>query len=68
VFALHEKVLQGEVLNDLDIVFLDNVYAETKRCHAFCKDHHEYDDLFSRVTHFYHEITTIALENESKLR
>ena len=64
VFALHEKVLKGEVLNDFDIGFLDSVYAETKRCHAICKNRHEYDDLFSRVTHFYHEIATTALENQ----
>ncbi len=63
---LYQKVTNGGVLNDLDITFLNNVYNETKMCHAVCKNHHEYDDLFCRVTHFYHEIATTALANENR--
>lgn len=68
VFALHEKVLSGAVLNDYDISFLEIVYYEAKNCHAFCKHHPEYNDLFSRVTHFYNEIASTALENEKGQR
>ena len=68
VFALHEKVLSGAVLNDYDIIFLDIVYCEAKNCHAFCKHHPEYNDLFCRVTHFYNEIASTALENEKGQR
>ena len=68
VFALHEKVLSGAVLDDYDISFLDIVYCEAKNCHAFCQHHPEYNDLFSRVTHFYNEIASTALENEKQQR
>jgi len=66
VFALHKKVLNGELLDDYDIRFLDTVYCEAKSCHGFCRHHPEYNDLFSRVTHFYNEIATTALENEKQ--
>ena len=64
VFALHEKVLRGDQLDDYDIGFLDRVCCEAKNCHLFCQNHPEYNDLFSRITHFYHEIALTALENE----
>jgi len=64
VFALHEKVLRGGVLDDYDIGFLNNVCCEAKNCHIYCQHHPEYNDLFSRLTHFFHEIATTALENE----
>ena len=66
VFALHEKVSGGDVLDDYDIVFLDRVCCEAKNCHFYCQDHPEYNDLFSRVTHFYHEIAVTALANEKQ--
>ncbi|MGB5307765.1 MAG: hypothetical protein WBN45_02595 [Arenicellales bacterium] len=68
VFALHKKVLSGNVLDDYDISFLDIVCSEAKNCHAFCQQHPEYNDLFSQVTHFYNEIASVALENEKQQR
>lgn len=65
VFDLHEKVLRGEALDDYDIGFLDRACCEAKNCHLLCQHHPEYNDLFSRVTHFYHEITSTALKNVS---
>lgn len=64
IFAMHEKVIRGDVLDDYDIGFLDNVCCEAKSCHLLCQRHPEYNDLFSRITHFYHEIALTALENE----
>ena len=66
VYGLYDKVSHGGILNDFDIRFLDTVCSETKKCHALCEHRHEYDELFSRVTHFYHKITTTALENEKQ--
>ena len=66
VYDLYEKVSNGGVLNDFDIRFLNSVCDEANRCHTYCKNRHEYDELFLRVTHFYHKIATTALENESK--
>ena len=64
IFALHEKVLRGDVLDDYDIRFLDSVCCEAQNCHFLCQHYPEYNDLFSRVTHFYHEIAATALKNE----
>ena len=66
VFAMHEKVLRGDVLDDDDIGFLDSVCCEAKNCHFLCQHHPEFNDLFSRVTHFYHEIAITALANEKQ--
>ena len=66
VFALQEKVLGGGVLDDYDLDFLNNVCCDARNCHAYCRHHPEYNDLFSRVTHIYHEITKTALENERR--
>ncbi len=67
VFDLQEKVFNGEILNDYDISFLNIVCGEAKNCHRYCKSHPEYNDLFSRVTHCFHEIVVTALENEKRL-
>lgn len=67
VLALQDKVSNGDLLNEMDIDFLYNVYQEAKRCHEICKHRHEFDDLFCRVTHFYHEVAQAALDNEAHL-
>ena len=67
VFDLQEQVLNGDVLNDYDIRFLNSVCGDAKNCHVYCKNHPEYNDLFSRVTHCFHEIVVTALENEKRL-
>ncbi|MCK5360837.1 MAG: hypothetical protein KAJ95_09435 [Gammaproteobacteria bacterium] len=64
IFAMHEKVLRGDLLDDYDINFLDSVCCEARNCHLLCQQHPEFNDLFSRITHFYHEIALAALENE----
>ncbi len=64
--ALYEKVSHGDVLDDYDLDFLNAVCGETKNCHQFCLQHPEYDDLFCRLTHFFHKIATTALENEKQ--
>ena len=67
LFALQHKVKRGDSLNDYDIAFLNQVCYEVRRCHEICKTHHEYDDLFCKVCHFFREITKTAVDNERKL-
>ena len=67
LFGLQYKLDHGDTLNDYDLAFLNTVCYETKQCHAICQDHHEYDELFCKVTHFYHEIAKTALYNEMHL-
>ena len=66
LLALHKKVLSGDLLDDYDISFLDIVCGEAKNCHVFCKDHQEYNNLFSQIAHFYNVISTTALENQKR--
>ena len=67
VLALQEKVSNGNILNEMDIDFLESVYHEARRCHEICKHRHEFDELFCKVTHFYNDVARKALENETRL-
>lgn len=62
--ALKERVDRGEVLNDLDLVFLEQVVADSKTVGPLVKDNPQAADIAGRMLHLYREITTKALENE----
>jgi len=62
--ALKEKVDRGELLDDFDLGFLEEVFADTSRIRPFLAQHPEYQDLAARMMHLYKEITEKALENE----
>ena len=61
---LKAKVDQGGFLEDLDIEFLDKVFADTSELKPLLARHPEYNDLAARMMGLYREITTKALENE----
>ena len=62
---LKEKVDQGEVLNDLEIEFLENVLSDAGKVTSQLLDRHpEWQELAARMVSLYNEITTKALENE----
>ena len=61
---LKAKVDQGGFLEDLDIEFLDKVFADTSELKPLLARHPEYNDLAARKMGLYREITTKALENE----
>lgn len=62
--ALKEKVDRGERLDDFDIAFLEEVFADAENMRSLIDRHHEYYELAARVVHLYSEITSKALENE----
>ena len=62
--ALKEKVDRGELLDDFDLGFLEEVFADTSRIRPFLAQHPEYQDLAARMMHLYKEITEKALQNE----
>jgi len=62
--ALKERVDRGEVLNDLDLVFLDQVVADSKTVGPLVKENPQAADIAGRMLQLYREITTKALENE----
>lgn len=63
---LKAKVEQGGVLDDLDIEFLEGVFADSSELKPLLARHPEYQDLAARMMALYREITTKALENENK--
>ena len=63
---LKEKVDRGEVLNDLDIGFLEEVLGDVGKIKPLIDKHPEWQDLAGRMASLYNDITTKALENEPK--
>ena len=63
---LKEKVDRGEVLNDLDISFLEQVFEDTGKIKPLLDRHPEWKSLAAKMVNLYYEITTQALENEKK--
>ena len=62
--ALKEKVDRGGLLDDFDLGFLEEVFADTSRIRPFLAQHPEYQELAARMMHLYKEITEKALQNE----
>ena len=63
---LKEKVDRGEVLNDLDIGFLEEVLGDVGKIKPLLDRHPEWQELAGRMASLYNDITTKALENEPK--
>ena len=63
---LKEKVDRGEVLNDLDIGFLEEVLGDVGKIKPLLDRHPEWHNLAGRMASLYNDITTKALENEPK--
>jgi hypothetical protein len=61
---LKEKVDQGGRLNEADIAFLEEVFANSARLKPLLDAHPEWQELAARMLRLYKEITTRALENE----
>jgi len=61
---LKERVDRGEVLNDLDISFLEEVFHDTAQIKPYLDKHPEWQDLAGRMIQLYSDITTKALENQ----
>ena len=65
ILALKNKVDQGEQLEDHDIDFLKQVFADANKVKPMIDKHPEYHDLLAQLISLYKEITTKALENEN---
>ena len=61
---LKEKVDKGETLNDIDIAFLEQVFADANKLGPLLERHNEYQKLVSQAVELYSEITEKALANE----
>ena len=63
---LKEKVDGGEVLNDLEIEYLEEVLGDVDKIKPLIDRHPEWQDLVAQMASLYNDITTKALENEGK--
>jgi hypothetical protein len=63
---LKDKVDMGEALDELDIIFLEKMFADITEFKPFLMHDPENQELAERVMNLYHAITTKALENEPK--
>jgi hypothetical protein len=61
---LKKKVDRGEKLNDLDIAFLEKVFADAGEIKPLLDRHSEYHQLVVKTVSLYHEITEKALQNQ----
>ena len=61
---LKERVDRGEVLNELDLNFLEQVVTGANQIRPLMKDNPRMLDVAGRMLQLYKEITDKALENE----
>lgn len=62
---LKDKLDQGGVLDEMDIGFLERVFAEAEALKPLVERHPEHLALAARLMDLYHAITTQALKNEA---
>ena len=62
--ALKEKVDKGECLDEFDMSFLQDVFADSTQAMPMLARHPEYKELASKVASLYREITDKALANQ----
>jgi len=63
---LKDKLDQGGVLDDMDISFLERVFADADELKPLLERHPEHQALAARLMDLYHAITTLALKNEGQ--
>lgn len=61
---LKAKVDSGEILNDLDLTYLDEVFSDMQLGRSLLDRHPEFQPLVAQVIALYKEITDKAMENE----
>lgn len=63
---MREKVDRGEVLDDYDLRFLNQVFADAGQAKELVERHPEFRSLVNRLIDLYNHITKKALENEQQ--
>ena len=66
VLAIKHRVENGERLQDWDIAYLEQSFADARQAAPLLERNPEYLDLAAQLIHLYKEITDRALENERK--
>lgn len=63
---LKDKVDAGNLLDDADLQFLDEVFHDSQAIRAMIDRHPEHQQFVAKIMHLYKEITEKALANEKK--
>ena len=66
ILNIKERVLQGEALSEQDLVFLEEVLADSLQAKALVDQHPELQEIYIKGAALYKEIMQKATENESK--
>lgn len=64
VLAIKEKVDNGQCLEEFDIDFLKEVFADAQNIMPNVQQHPEYLELVGKVINLYHDITEQAMQNQ----
>jgi len=62
--ALKERVERGEVLNDLDLAFLEQVVVDARKVLPMAQENPQVLNVAGQMLKLYREISDKALENE----
>ena len=62
--SLKQKVEDGEILNEFDISFLEEVIEDVRKIHPLVEQHPEWQPVLTKMLNLYNEITARAVENE----
>ena len=61
--ALKDKVDRGELLDEWDIGYLEDIFEDADAVLPLVDKHPDYQALYARVVHLYKEITAQGLKN-----
>jgi hypothetical protein len=68
ILDIKEKVDKGEILNDSDIEFFEEVFADIRKNEPIIEGNKELEGLVAKAIHLNKEITDMALENEKNVK
>jgi hypothetical protein len=66
ILDIKEKVEKGGTLNDSDVEFFEEVFADTRKNKSIIEGDKELEGLVAKAIHLNKEIMDLALENEKK--
>ncbi len=68
VISIKEKVDRGDILNELDIQFLEEIFKSSNKVRELVDRHPEYETLAAKSISLYSELMDKALENEKNIK
>jgi hypothetical protein len=68
ILRMLDEVKEGQVLSQDEIDFLEDVLETCRQISGTVQEMPQYLEIYNRAIEVYHEVTTLALENEKKAR